>query len=134
MTTQKIRRNCFSPFMVAAFLCLAVTACGTRFARAQGATSTIRVETSQQLFATMCALDAAGFDANSSTLDIYPADAALRARLLQLHGPAVHAVRQFYAQHQFVSADETLSPFLSFALIAASENFWSFSWSTARTK
>ncbi len=118
MTTQKIRRNCFSPFVVAAFLCLAVTACGTRSARAQGAVSTIRVETSQQLFATMCALDAAGFDANSNTLDIYPADAALRARLLQLHGPAVRAVRQFYAQHQFVCADETLSPFLSFALIA----------------
>lgn len=77
----------------------------------------ISVETSPQLFATMCALDAAGFDANSNTLEIYPADAALRARLLQLQGPAVTAVRKFYAQHQFTNPDETLSPFLAFALV-----------------
>jgi hypothetical protein len=77
----------------------------------------ISVETSPQLFATICALDAAGFDANSNTLEIYPADAALRARLLQLQGPAVTAVRKFYAQHQFTNPDETLSPFLALALV-----------------
>lgn len=113
--------------IVAAALCLGVATDGPRPARAQsaaGAFNPIRVETSPQLFATMCALDAAGFDANSNTLDIYPADAALRARLLELKGPATDAVRRFYAQHQFSSADETLSPFLSFALVAgAPPNF-----------
>jgi hypothetical protein len=85
---------------------------------AQNQTSgTVSVETSPQLFATMCALDAAGFDANSNTLEIYPADSALRAKLLQLQGPAAQALRKFYAQHQFASADETLSPFLAFALV-----------------
>ena len=102
-------------------LCLALCAIGlmiaTTPAAAQSARGTIRVETSPQLFATMCALDAAGFDANSNTLGIYPADAALRARLLQLKGPATEAMRQFYAKHQFTNSDETLSPFLSFALV-----------------
>ncbi|MFZ0924410.1 MAG: hypothetical protein WA020_15190, partial [Candidatus Acidiferrales bacterium] len=62
-------------------------------------------------------LDAAGFDANSTTLDMYPAHTALRARLLQFNGPAAQAMRDFYKKHEFVSSDETLSPFLSFALV-----------------
>lgn len=105
-------------------LCAAILAalgCATLIAsvaRAQGdGGSPISVETSPQLFATMCALDAAGFDANANTLEIYPASAALRARLLQMKGPAVDAVRAFYKQHEFVNSDETLSPFLSFALV-----------------
>lgn len=84
---------------------------------AQESDQSISVQTSQQVFDTMCALDASGFDANSPTLDMYPAHAALRERLLQLNGPATRAMRQFYQKHEFVNSDETLSPFLSFGLV-----------------
>lgn len=105
--------------LAAAVACVLMSALGAEEARAQAHEgSPISVETSPQLFATMCALDAAGFDANANTLEIYPASAALRARLLQLKGPATEAVREFYKQHQFVNADETLSPFLTFSLVA----------------
>ena len=118
MTKPKFGGRFLAPAFLAAVVCLAVAADGPAPVRAQTADQSISVQTSPQLFATMCALDAAGFDANSNTLDIYPEDAALRARLLRSKGPAVDAVRQFYAKHEFVSADETLSPFLSFALVA----------------
>lgn len=118
MTKPKFCGRLFFRIFLAVAVCLVVAADGGAPARAQNAENSISVQTSPQLFATMCAVDAAGFDANSNTLDIYPADAALRVRLLQLKGPAVDAMRQFYAKHQFVSANETLSPFLSFALVA----------------
>ena len=84
---------------------------------AQISGQSVSVQDNEQVFATICALDAAGFDANSTTLDIYPAHAALRTRLLQLNGPAVQAMRDFYRKHEFIDSDETLSPFLSFALV-----------------
>jgi len=117
MTIRKFCRGLCGPIFAAVVLYLGMPATAQTPARPQPVSSSISVETSPQLFATMCALDAAGFDANSNTLDIYPADAALRARMLQLKGPAVDAMRQFYAQHQFANSDETLSPFLSFALV-----------------
>ena len=117
MTIRKFCDGLCGSAVVALVLCLGLPSMAQTPAGSQPVRSSISVETSPQLFATMCALDAAGFDANSNTLDIYPADAALRARLLQLKGPAVDAMRQFYAQHQFANSDETLSPFLSFALV-----------------
>jgi hypothetical protein len=114
--TKNLRRGRSMILAVAAGWMTGAFVCGPALAQS-AAKGPISVETSPQLFATMCALDAAGFDANSSTLEIYPADAALRARLLQLQGPAVTAVRKFYAAHQFTDPDETLSPFLAFALV-----------------
>lgn len=117
MTIRKFRDGLCGSLLVVLALCLGLPTMAQIPARPQPVRRSISVETSPQLFATMCALDAAGFDANSNTLDIYPADAALRARMLQLKGPAADAMRQFYAQHQFANSDETLSPFLSFALV-----------------
>src|SRR5579864_5757818 len=118
MSKLNSQRSHSFAFLLTAVGCLAMGTGGATAARAQSrAGSPISVETSAQLFATMCALDAAGFDANTNTLEIYPESAALRARLLQMKGPATEAVREFYKKHQFVSADETLSPFLSFALV-----------------
>lgn len=77
----------------------------------------VSVESSQQLFATLCALDAAGFDADESTLAEMPSRLALRAELLKLQGPAVDAVRQFYKDHQLSDPGETLSRFVTFALV-----------------
>lgn len=77
----------------------------------------ISLETSEQLFATMCALDAAGFDAEAVAGPVPPSVASLRRDLLQLQGPAVEAVRAFYRDHQLADPEETLSRYISFALM-----------------
>jgi hypothetical protein len=66
----------------------------------------------------MCALDAAGLDADESTLSEMPARLALRGDLLKMQGTATEAVRQFYKDHAFANPAETLSRYITFALIA----------------
>jgi tetratricopeptide (TPR) repeat protein len=83
----------------------------------QSWTSGIAVEANQQLFVTMCALDAAGFDADESTLAEMPSRLALRGELLKLHGPATEALRQFYRDHALADSGETLSRYITLALV-----------------
>ncbi|MGH9699216.1 MAG: tetratricopeptide repeat protein [Candidatus Acidiferrales bacterium] len=78
----------------------------------------ITVAASPQLFATMCALDAAGFDADESTLAEMPARLALRDELLKSQGPAAGALRQYYRDHALADPGETLSRYITFALVA----------------
>jgi len=80
--------------------------------------SGISVESSPQLFATMCALDAAGFAADESTLAETPSRLALRQDLLNMQGPATEALRQFYRDHVLGDPGETLSRYIAFALLA----------------
>jgi tetratricopeptide (TPR) repeat protein len=80
-------------------------------------TSEITVEASQQLFATMCALDAAGFNADENTLAEMPSRLALRGELLNLHGPATEALREFYRDHVLADPGETLSRYITFAMV-----------------
>ena len=80
--------------------------------------SGISVEANQQVFATMCALDAAGFDADVSTLAQMPGRLALRDSLLKMNGPATEALRAFYRDHQLAQPSETLSRYITFALVA----------------
>jgi tetratricopeptide (TPR) repeat protein len=77
----------------------------------------ISVESSQQLFSVMCALEASGFDANSSALDQFPERAALQRRLAQQAGPATDALRQFYHDHELKDPAEMLSRYISFGLV-----------------
>ncbi len=91
-----------------------------------GSESGISVENSAQLFAMMCALDAAGFDAETSTFQELPARAALRQQLLELQGPGVDALRQFYHDHELADPGETLSRYVSFALLTAPPPKFSF--------
>lgn len=79
-------------------------------------TGPIAVEGNPQVFATMCALVAAGFgaDSNPGSADL----AQLRTQLTSLHGPATEAMRDFYRQHAFGDSRATLSRFMTFALIA----------------
>ncbi len=77
----------------------------------------VSVEASQQIFATMCALDAAGFDADESTLAEMPSRLALRGELLKLQGPATDALRQYYRDHALADPGETLSRYIAFALV-----------------
>lgn len=76
----------------------------------------IAVEANPQVFATMCALVAAGFgaDSNPGSEDL----AQLRTQLTALHGPATEALRDFYRQHALGDSRATLSRFMTFALIA----------------
>jgi tetratricopeptide (TPR) repeat protein len=77
----------------------------------------INVDASEQIFATMCALDAAGYDADESTLADMPERLRLRGDLLRLHGPATDALRQFYRDHRLADPGETLSRYITFGLV-----------------
>lgn len=85
---------------------------------APGSYTGISVEESQEIFATMCALGAAGFDLDDSALAEMPARRALRAELLTMQGPATEAMRQFYRDHALAGPSETLSRYITFALVA----------------
>jgi tetratricopeptide (TPR) repeat protein len=115
---MRFRFQCVVVFLAV----LAAVGVGAWKARAgQVATETysgIGVQASQQVFATMCALDAAGFSTDESTLEEMPGRLALRADLLKLQGPAAEALRQFYKDHALGSPSETLSHYMAFALVA----------------
>src|SRR6266481_4206647 len=72
----------------------------------------VSVETRPQLFATLCALDAAGFDSSVSTTNQSPGRVKLRERMLALQGPAVDALRTYY-QRDYESGVEYYSAPLS---------------------
>jgi tetratricopeptide (TPR) repeat protein len=98
---------------------LGATATPTTLGQSQAdATETgVSVEASQQVFATMCALDAAGFGADESTLAEMPSRLALRGELLKLQGPATEALREYYKDHALADPGETLSRYIAFALV-----------------
>lgn len=79
--------------------------------------SPVSVGTSSQLFATMCALYAAGYDAEATMRSSDAATATLRQELLELKGPAVEALRTFYREHALTDPEENLSRYISFALV-----------------
>jgi tetratricopeptide (TPR) repeat protein len=66
----------------------------------------------------MCALDAAGFEADESTLAEMPDRLNLRTDLLKMQGPATTALREFYRQHAFANRAQTLSRYITFSLVA----------------
>jgi tetratricopeptide (TPR) repeat protein len=119
---DRIRKLAHGCLIFALLAAIAGIAASPRKSQAQEAArpndSGISVESNQQIFATMCALNASGFDADESTIAEMPERLALREDLLKLHGPATIAMRQFYRDHALASSAETLSPFMTFALVA----------------
>jgi tetratricopeptide (TPR) repeat protein len=113
---QKVSAQVF----VAAIIVLLGTV-STRTTRGQAgppdAQTGVSVEASQSIFSVMCALDAAGFAADESTLSEMPSRLALRGELLKMQGPATEAVRQFYHDYALADPGETLSRFITFALV-----------------
>jgi tetratricopeptide (TPR) repeat protein len=76
----------------------------------------VSVDSRPQLFAVMCALDAAGYEAAAAG---EPAGRAqLRQRMQALQGPAVTALRKYYAEHALADSGATFSRFTTFALVA----------------
>jgi tetratricopeptide (TPR) repeat protein len=116
-------RKFFQAHPVLACLVAAIFLCSLPLlrTRAQGSAESsvmgVSVEASQQVFSTMCALDAAGFNSDESTLAEMPSRLALRTELLTLKGPATDALREFYRDHQLNDPGETLSRFMTFALV-----------------
>lgn len=89
---------------------------GLGLAPAAEAQPNVRVDSSQQLFAVMCALHAAGYQANVSDANFHPVRARLRAEMLRKQGPAAEALREFYKRHLLVDESATLARYVSFAL------------------
>src|SRR5271156_5010692 len=95
----------------------AVTPATRGQAGAPEAQTGVSVEASQSIFSVMCALDAAGFAADESTLTEMPSRLALRGEMLKLQGPATDALRQFYRDYALADPGETLSRYITFALV-----------------
>jgi hypothetical protein len=77
----------------------------------------VTVDGSEAMFATMCALVAAGFESNVSSDHWTAFRAQMRERLRQQQGPAVDALQEFYKQHELQDAGATLSRYLWFGLV-----------------
>jgi hypothetical protein len=78
----------------------------------------VSVDSRPQLFAVMCALDAAGYASGVSAADDTPGRIQLRKRMQALQGPAVVALRKYYTEHALGDSGATFSRFVSFALVA----------------
>ena len=76
------------------------------------------VDGNEAMFTTMCALLAAGFEANVSAENWRPLRARLRDEMQHQQGPAVDAVRQFYKEHVLRDSGATLSRYIWFGLLS----------------
>ena len=80
----------------------------------------VTVDGSEAMFTTMCALLAAGFEADVSSDHWTPMRAQLRDRMQHQQGPAVDAVRDFYKKHELADAGAMLSEYIWFGLVSGS--------------
>lgn len=78
----------------------------------------ITISGSEAMFTTMCALLAAGFEANVSAENWHPLRVRLREQMQQEHGPAVEAMRRFYQDHALPDSGATLSRYIWFGLLS----------------
>jgi len=92
------------------------TAVPSRTPLPAGAT-TVSVETHHQLFATLCALQAAGFEKEVSDAGFHPLRRTLRNQLLRGQGPATEALTKYVAEHRLPDPAATLSRYVSLALV-----------------
>lgn len=76
----------------------------------------IEVGVRPQLFAVLCALDAAGYSSNVDAASDSTGRVQMRRRMLALQGPAVSELRKFYSEHAIADTGLTFSRFVSFAL------------------
>ncbi len=86
-------------------------------AAVEDAHRTVSVDSSRQLFAVMCALDAAGYVSGASATDDTPGRIQLRKHMLAQQGPAVAALRKYYTEHALGDSGANFSRFVSFALV-----------------
>ena len=77
----------------------------------------VSVESHRQLFAVMCALDAAGYVPGPGATADTPGRIQLRKRMQALQGPAVAVLRKYYAEHALGDSGATFSRFVTFSLV-----------------
>ena len=87
------------------------------FLQPAAAQTVVSVESSPQLFAVMCAIQTAGYDAEVSSASLNPVRAKLRPELLAKKGPAVEQLKAFYKEHELSEGGATLSRYVSFGLV-----------------
>src|SRR5246127_4015927 len=80
--------------------------------------SNVTVDGSEAMFTTMCALLAAGFEADVSSENWTPMRAQLRDRMQHQQGPAVDALREFYKHHELADPGAMLSQYVWFGLVS----------------
>ncbi len=80
----------------------------------------ISVDGNEAMFTTMCALYAAGYEADVSSDNWSTFRSQIRERARQQQGPAVEAVREFYTKHQLRDPGVMLSRYVWFGLVAGS--------------
>ena len=82
-----------------------------------GSRRAVSVESHRQLFAVMCALDAAGYMPGAGAGEETPGRIQLRKHMQALQGPAVSALRKYYSEHALGDPGATFSRFVSFSLV-----------------
>lgn len=82
------------------------------------AAPSVTVDGSEAMFTTMCALLAAGFEADISSDHWSAFRAQMRDRLQHQEGPAVQALREFYQTHRVRDEGLMLSRYLWFGLVS----------------
>lgn len=80
--------------------------------------TTVTVDGSEAMFTTMCAMLAAGFEADVSAANWSPVRTQLRELLQHQQGPAVDVLRTFYQQHQLADNGAMLSRYIWFGLVS----------------
>jgi hypothetical protein len=80
--------------------------------------TTATIDVNEPMFATMCALYAAGYESDVSPDSWSAFRAQMRERLKKQRGPAVDALKEFYGSHQFRDPAAMLSRFVWFGLVS----------------
>jgi len=78
------------------------------------------IDVSEPMFATMCALYAAGYESDINPDNWSGFRTQMRERLRNQRGPAVDALKEFYRGHQFRDPAAMLSRFVWFGLVSGS--------------
>jgi hypothetical protein len=78
----------------------------------------VTVDGSEAMFTTMCALLAAGFEADVSADNWQPLRAQIREHMQHQEGPAVEALREFYHKHEITDPGQMLSRYVWFGLVS----------------
>jgi len=78
----------------------------------------VTVDGSEAMFTTMCALLAAGFEADVSADNWQPFRAQIRERVQHQEGPAVEALREFYHKREITDPGQMLSRYIWFGLVS----------------
>jgi hypothetical protein len=83
----------------------------------EGSKRAVSVESHRQLFAVLCALDAAGYTPGPGAAADTPGRIQLRKHMQALQGPAVTALRKYYTEHALGDPGATFSRFVTFSLV-----------------